>query len=64
MLGSSTAVVALACAAKASVAAEGPTVALRDELTARAPADPAPPPSPPLALWVLELLGWSAPLWS
>ena len=47
---------ALACAANASVAAEGPTVALRDELTARAPVDPAPPPSLPLVLWTLELL--------
>ena len=63
-LGGGTAVAALACAAKASVADEGPTVALRDEFTATAPVDPVPPPSFPLALWVLELLGWSAPLWS
>lgn len=64
LLGGGTAVAALACAAKASVADEGPTVALRDELIARAPIDPAPPPSLPLARWILELLGWSAPLWS
>ena len=62
LFGGGTAVAALACAAKASVADEGPTVALRDEFTARAPVDPVPPPSLPLALCVLELLGWSAPL--